>query len=55
MVSGLSSTNIGCEATLHAQDNWLQTFLMSSPRWMLKGDVLTLTGDAIVIEAEEPL
>ena len=42
---GVGSTEIGCEQTLHEQDEWLATFMTSSPGISLDGDTLTLTGE----------
>ncbi len=45
VVRGLGSTEVGCDLALHSQDQWLADFITSSPRVMLDGDRLTLTGD----------
>ena len=41
----LASTMMGCEDALAAQDQWLSSFLTSSPALKVEGDTLTL-GDA---------
>jgi heat shock protein HslJ len=43
-VSDLASTEIGCEAPLHTQDEWLARFLESSPALTQAGATLTLAG-----------
>jgi heat shock protein HslJ len=40
---GLSTTEMGCDAPRHAQDEWLAGFLQSGPSWRLDGDELILT------------
>lgn len=43
-VSGdLSITEMGCDAPLHAQDEWLAKLLQATPSWQLDGDQLTVT------------
>lgn len=44
IVDGLAATEIGCEADLHAQDEWLAEFITGRPRITRDGDQLTLTG-----------
>ncbi|GIH10705.1 META domain-containing protein [Rhizocola hellebori] len=43
-VSGMGSTDMGCDKARHEQDEWLSTFLEGAPAWALKGDELVLTG-----------
>jgi heat shock protein HslJ len=47
----MGGTEMGCDPDLHAQDEWLMSFLQSSPSWTLDGDRLTLTaaGTEIVL------
>jgi heat shock protein HslJ len=45
VVTSLGSTNIGCMASLQAQDEWLADFFTSSPRLTLSGNQLLLEGD----------
>jgi heat shock protein HslJ len=49
VLSGLSSTNIGCQPDLHAQDEWLAALLTGSPRLTLDDDDarLTIAGDDV--------
>jgi heat shock protein HslJ len=44
VVNGLGATEIGCEAPLQAQDEWLARFITASPGLVLADDQLTLTG-----------
>jgi len=39
----LSMTGIGCNAALHAQDDWLAKLLGGTPSWQLQQDTLTVT------------
>lgn len=49
-ISGLGSTEMGCDPDRHAQDEWLADFFTSSPRIDLEGDQLTFTGaDATLV------
>jgi heat shock protein HslJ len=48
-VGGLSTTEIGCDPALHAQDRWLADFVQAGPAWRLAGDELTLTHDDVEI------
>ena len=43
-IDGLVSTEIGCEAPLHDQDDWLAQFVRLRPQLKLESDRLTLTG-----------
>jgi heat shock protein HslJ len=46
---GLSTTDMGCDPTLHDQDGWLADLLTAGPTYVLDGDRLTLTaGDRVV-------
>lgn len=42
----LSMTEMGCDAPLHVQDEWLSRLLGSGPSWRLDGDELVLTSPA---------
>lgn len=42
----LASTMMGCEEELAAQDQWLSSFLTSSPALKVEGDTLTLGDDS---------
>lgn len=45
----LSMTEKGCEAPLHEQDEWLSSFLGSSPAYVLEEPRLTLSDDDVTI------
>lgn len=45
VVGLMGGTEMGCDPALHAQDEWLMSFLTSSPAWSLDGDTLTLDGE----------
>ena len=47
--SGASMTEMGCDAPRHAQDDWLVTFLSSSPTFVLDGFDLKLTSGTTVV------
>jgi heat shock protein HslJ len=49
-VSGLGSTDIGCELPLQQQDQWLAAFLTSSPAVDQRGAQLTLAGTDATLE-----
>jgi heat shock protein HslJ len=49
VVSRLGMTEIGCEPSLHAQDEWLAGFLQSSPKAELAEPRLTLTSPAATL------
>lgn len=49
-VSNLASTNIGCDAPRHDQDEWLAAFFTSSPALEHVGAQLTLSGDEATLE-----
>jgi heat shock protein HslJ len=49
VVNGLGMTEIGCGAELHAQDQWLATFLSSRPRITRRDDQLTLAGESATL------
>jgi heat shock protein HslJ len=62
-VQDLSTTDIGCDAARHAQDEWLGDFLTASPLVNQTGPSLTLTGamatlqflDSEVADPDRPL
>jgi heat shock protein HslJ len=41
----MASTRLACEQALMAQDQWLASFLTSSPALEVDGEVLTLDDD----------
>lgn len=45
IIPGLGSTQIGCDAELHTQDDWLAAFFTSMPLLTMEGDRLTFVGD----------
>jgi heat shock protein HslJ len=47
--SGASMTEMGCDEPRHAQDDWLVTFLSSSPTFVLNGNDLALTSGITVV------
>lgn len=47
--SGASMTEMACAEPRMAQDQWLVTFLSSSPTFVLSGNDLTLTGGTTVV------
>jgi heat shock protein HslJ len=49
MMTTLSSTDIGCEAPLHEQDEWLFDFLLSRPTAMLTEPRLSLSTDDVTM------
>ena len=53
IVDQLSTTDIGCQAALGAQDAWLATFLTSGPAVALDGNDLTLTTGSIVVHLQD--
>jgi heat shock protein HslJ len=48
-VGDLSTTDMGCDPALHAQDEWLADFLASDPGFTLDGDRLVLHDDGTSI------
>lgn len=46
-VTQLAGTEMGCPPELMAQDEWLATFLQSSPRLEVSGETLTLSDGAV--------
>ncbi len=62
-LAGLGSTEMGCDAPRHDQDQWLIDFLSAGPRWTLEGDQLTLLSDSseitlvdrVVADPDRPL
>lgn len=42
--SEMGGTDMGCEQSLHQQDEWVTKFLTGKPVWALSGDNLVLTG-----------
>lgn len=51
--SNLGGTEMGCPDGLNDQDAWLSELLAAGAEATLKGDTLTLTKDAVVIELVE--
>ena len=59
----LSMTEMGCDAPLHAQDEWLAKLLQATPSWRLDGDELVVAGadaelvllDRSVAEPDQPV
>ena len=49
MVGDLATTEMGCDADRHAQDEWLARFLGGEPRLELEGSQMTLSGDGTEI------
>ncbi len=49
VLSGLGSTEIGCEPALHAQDERLADFLEANPSFTLSGDRLELSAGDITL------
>ena len=45
VTDGLGSTEMGCDAERHAQDEWLEAFLVARPKLKLEGAKLTLSTD----------
>ncbi|HZB66031.1 MAG TPA: META domain-containing protein [Ornithinibacter sp.] len=51
----MASTRLACEEALRAQDQWLASFLTSSPALEVDGEVLTLDDDTTRMTlAEQP-
>lgn len=52
-VEQLASTKMACDSGLMDQDNWINDFLCTEPKWKLEGDVLTLDNgmEKIVLDA----
>jgi heat shock protein HslJ len=48
-ISGLSTTEMGCDAALHAQDDWFANLLWSSPTIALNEPELTLQSTNVSI------
>jgi heat shock protein HslJ len=46
VVPGLFSTEMGCDARRHGQDEWLQAFFTSRPAFALEGNTLTLSSES---------
>jgi heat shock protein HslJ len=44
-VAELSTTEMGCAAPQHSQDEWLTGFLGGSPAWRVDGERLVLSGE----------
>lgn len=57
-VSGIGSSQVGCEPVLEEQDDWLAAFFAAGPRWRLDGDELRLRtelgGIDLVADPEGP-
>ncbi len=49
VVTGMGSTDMGCEQARGDQDQWLNAFLTSKPTYRLQGDQLTLTSGQVEI------
>lgn len=49
LVGDLATTEMGCDAPRHEQDEWLAAFLGSKPTLRLAGHDLTLEADATVV------
>jgi heat shock protein HslJ len=49
VMSGMSATEMGCDAALHTQDEWLADFFMGNPTLALDGDTLTFTSGNVVL------
>lgn len=49
VVDSVVQTAIGCDAALHAQDEWIAAFLQSRPAVVLEGPTLTMTGGSATI------
>ena len=45
VVGGMGSTQMGCDAELHTQDQWLAAFLESDPTVTIDADTVTLAND----------
>lgn len=50
VVGPMGGTEMGCPPELHAQDEWLMSFLTTGPAYRLDGDRLTLESGDTVIE-----
>lgn len=53
VVDQMSTTDMGCEPDLMAQDTWLAAFLGSRPTVNLAGDELTLEAGSVVIRLRD--
>ena len=55
VVGDMATTEMGCDAPRHAQDEWLARFLTSRPQWSRSGSTLTLDNATtrIVLEDRE--
>src|SRR5215218_4106186 len=42
-VEDLATTDMGCDAPRHAQDDWLAKLLQGKPTWKLEADTLTVS------------
>jgi heat shock protein HslJ len=49
VMSGMSTTEMGCDAALHTQDEWLADFFAGKPTLVLDGDTLTFTSGDVVL------
>lgn len=47
VVTDVSSTEMGCDPALSAQDDFFFGFVTSHPRWTIDGNALTLAGEAV--------
>ncbi|HZX08268.1 META domain-containing protein [Kribbella sp.] len=48
-IPGVGGTQVGCRPPLRDQEEWLKTFLTSTPSWRLNGDELTLAAGGTTI------
>ncbi|MFC0628806.1 META domain-containing protein [Kribbella deserti] len=56
-VEDLATTEMGCDAARHAQDEWLHKVLRAKPSWQVEGDRLTVTSATttlVLTDATEP-
>src|SRR5690606_16252954 len=49
VVTGMAGTEMGCDPTLHAQDEWLAELLTSRPDVSIDGDTLTISGKDVTV------
>jgi heat shock protein HslJ len=53
IVADLATTEMGCDAERHTQDQWLAEFLGSRPRFDLVEHELTLTGESAEVRLQD--
>ena len=46
---GIKYTEMGCDQSRHAQDEWLRIFMMNAPRLSVSSDRLTLYGESATL------